>query len=44
MRVMLRVLGKHSAFAGMFRLDYNETLFKKNYRDPVLVASSMSSG
>ena len=33
-----RVLGKHGAFAGMFRLDFNEKLFKRNYRDPVLVA------
>ena len=33
-----RVMGQHGAFAGMFRLDYNEALFKKNYRDPVLVA------
>jgi phosphoribosylformylglycinamidine cyclo-ligase len=33
-----RVLGPHGAFAGMFRLDFNEKLFKRNYRDPVLVA------
>ena len=33
-----RVIGQHGAFAGMFRLDYNEKLFKRNYRDPVLVA------
>jgi len=33
-----RVLGRHGAFAGMFRLDFNEKLFKRNYRDPVLVA------
>ena len=32
-----RVLGPHGAFAGMFRLDFNEKLFKRNYRDPVLV-------
>src|SRR5690606_7335048 len=33
-----RVLGRHGAFAGCFRLDYNEKLFKRNYKDPVLVA------
>ena len=32
-----RVMGQHGAFAGMFRLDYNQKLFKNNYRDPVLV-------
>ena len=39
-----RVLGKHGAFAGMFRLDYNEKLFKRNYRDPVLVACADGVG
>lgn len=39
-----RVLGRHGAFAGMFRLDYNEKLFKKNYRDPVLVACTDGVG
>lgn len=39
-----RVLGKHGAFAGMFRLDYNEKLFKKNYRDPVIVACTDGVG
>ena len=33
-----RVMGQHGAFAGMFRLDYNEALFKRNYSVPVLVA------
>ncbi len=33
-----RVFGDHGGFAGMFRLDYNEKLFRRNYRDPVLVA------
>lgn len=32
-----RVLGGHGGFAGLFRLDYNERLFARNYRDPVLV-------
>ena len=39
-----RVMGAHGAFAGMFRLDYNETLFKRNYRDPVLVACTDGVG
>jgi len=39
-----RVLGPHGGFAGMFRLDYNERLFKKNYRDPVLVACTDGVG
>lgn len=39
-----RVLGAHGGFAGMFRLDYNEKLFKKNYRDPVLVACADGVG
>ncbi|MDY7107238.1 MAG: phosphoribosylformylglycinamidine cyclo-ligase [Planctomycetota bacterium] len=39
-----RVLGEHGAFAGMFRLDYNEKLFKRNYRDPVLVSCTDGVG
>ncbi len=39
-----RVLGKHGAFAGMFRLDYNERLFKRNYKDPVLVSCTDGVG
>lgn len=39
-----RVIGKHGAFAGMFRLDYNERLFKRNYKDPVLVACTDGVG
>ena len=39
-----RVMGRHGAFAGMFRLDYNEKLFKRNYRDPVLVACTDGVG
>lgn len=39
-----RVIGKHGAFAGMFRLDYNERLFKRNYRDPVLVSCADGVG
>jgi phosphoribosylformylglycinamidine cyclo-ligase len=39
-----RVIGEHGAFAGMFRLDYNEKLFRRNYRDPVLVACTDGVG
>ena len=39
-----RVLGRHGAFAGMFRLDFNEKLFKRNYRDPVLVGCADGVG
>lgn len=39
-----RVLGKHGAFAGMFRLDYNERLFQRNYKDPVLVSCTDGVG
>ncbi len=39
-----RVLGKHGAFAGMLRLDYDEKLFQRNYRDPVLVACTDGVG
>jgi len=39
-----RVLGQHGAFAGMFRLDYKEDLFKRNYREPVLVSCTDGVG
>jgi phosphoribosylformylglycinamidine cyclo-ligase len=39
-----RVLGGFGGFAGMFRLDYNESLFKRNYREPVLVACTDGVG
>ena len=39
-----RVMGSKGAFAGMFRLDYDERLFKKNYKNPVLVACTDSVG
>ena len=39
-----RVMGRHGAFAAMFRLDYNESLFKRNYKDPVLVACTDGVG
>jgi phosphoribosylformylglycinamidine cyclo-ligase len=39
-----RVFGRHGGFAGMFRLDFNEKLFQKNYREPVLVACADGVG
>jgi phosphoribosylformylglycinamidine cyclo-ligase len=39
-----RVLGKYGGFAGCFRLDFNEKLFKRNYRDPVLVSCTDGVG
>lgn len=39
-----RVISNHGGFAGMFRLDFNERLFKRNYREPVLVACTDGVG
>lgn len=39
-----RVLNRPWGFAGLFRLDYNESLFRKNYKDPVLVACTDGVG
>ncbi len=39
-----RVLPSHGAFAGLFRLDYDERLFQRNYREPVLVACTDGVG
>ena len=39
-----RVLGEHGGFAGMFRLDVNEKLFQRNYKEPVLVACTDGVG
>jgi len=39
-----RVMGGYGGFAGMFRLDYNEDLFKRNYKEPVLVACTDGVG
>ncbi len=39
-----RVMGQHGAFAGMFRLDFNEKIFQRNYEDPVLVACTDGVG
>jgi phosphoribosylformylglycinamidine cyclo-ligase len=39
-----RVIALPNGFAGLFRLDYDERLFKKNYRNPVLVACTDGVG
>ncbi len=39
-----RVISLPNGFAGLFRLDYDEKLFKKNYRNPVLVACTDGVG
>jgi phosphoribosylformylglycinamidine cyclo-ligase len=39
-----RVIELRGGFAGLFRLDYDERLFKKNYKNPVLVACTDSVG
>ncbi len=39
-----RVMGPLGGFAGMFRLDFNEKLFKRNYKDPVMVACTDGVG
>ncbi|MBM4027246.1 MAG: phosphoribosylformylglycinamidine cyclo-ligase [Planctomycetes bacterium] len=39
-----RVIHVPWGFAGLFRLDYDEKLFKKNYRNPVLVACTDGVG
>lgn len=39
-----RVMASHGGFAGLFRLDYREDLFKRNYKEPVLVACTDGVG
>ncbi len=39
-----RVLGKYGAVAGLFRLDFGEKLFARNYKDPVLIACTDGVG
>jgi phosphoribosylformylglycinamidine cyclo-ligase len=39
-----RVMDLKGGFAGLFRLDYDERLFKKNYKNPVLVACTDGVG
>ncbi|MFN0010385.1 MAG: phosphoribosylformylglycinamidine cyclo-ligase [Phycisphaerales bacterium] len=39
-----RVIPNPGGFAGLFRLDFNKGLFRKNYKDPVLVACADGVG
>lgn len=39
-----RVMPLKNGFAGLFRLDYDEKLFKRNYKNPVLVACTDGVG
>jgi len=39
-----RVIALENGFAGLFRLDFNEKLFKKNYKNPVLIACTDGVG
>jgi phosphoribosylformylglycinamidine cyclo-ligase len=39
-----RVLGDIGGFAGLFRLDYREDLFRRNYKEPVLVGCTDGVG
>jgi len=39
-----RVIDNPGGFAGLFRLDYNEKLFKRNFKEPVLVACADGVG
>jgi phosphoribosylformylglycinamidine cyclo-ligase len=39
-----RVITLENGFAGLFRLDYDERLFKRNYKSPVLVACTDGVG
>lgn len=39
-----RVMENKNGFAGLFRLDYDEKLFKRNYKNPVLVACTDGVG
>lgn len=38
-----RVMKLSGTFAGLFRLDYSEKIFQRNYRNPVLVAAQASA-
>jgi len=39
-----RVMGSWGGYASLFRLDYNEKLFKQNYTEPVLVSCTDGVG
>ena len=38
------MIDSHGGFAGLFRLDYDEKLFARNYREPVLVGCTDGVG
>jgi len=39
-----RVMGAYGGFGAMFRLDFKERIFRRNYKDPVLVACTDGVG
>jgi len=39
-----RVIDNPGGFAGLFRLDFNQKLFQRNYKDPVLVSCTDGCG
>jgi phosphoribosylformylglycinamidine cyclo-ligase len=39
-----RVMEMHGGFAGLFRLDYQERLLRRNYKDPILCACTDGVG
>lgn len=39
-----RVIGAYGGFGAMFRLDFKERIFRRNYKDPVLVACTDGVG
>ncbi|MBL0927459.1 MAG: phosphoribosylformylglycinamidine cyclo-ligase [Phycisphaerales bacterium] len=39
-----RVLANEGGFAGLFRLDFNQQLFKRNFKEPVLIACTDGVG
>lgn len=39
-----RVISRHGGFAGLFRMDYAEPLFRRRYKDPVLVSGADGVG
>ena len=39
-----RVMDQYGGFAGLFRLDFDEQLFKRNYKEPVLAACTDGVG
>jgi phosphoribosylformylglycinamidine cyclo-ligase len=39
-----RVMGPYGGFGAMFRLDFKERIFRRNYKDPILVACTDGVG